>query len=265
MIRGKIILFACAGLLFASAVWSGPSPRVSNNFKTVNRAFKPGEKLSYSISWSSIVAAGIAVMEVKEGERTDNGSTYRFSSSTRSAGVVEVAYPVRDSVESIVDAEGLYSISFDLREQHGKRRRQRRMTFDRDRGTVQFRLNEDPPQTNAVPPLVQDALSSLYYMRTREDYVIGKQMVVDVHDSGKTWAVEIHVLGREKIETPAGTFDTIKLKTYPKYEGVFMHKGEILIWVTDDVRKIPVLMKSKISIGSIVATLTKMEGVKSIP
>jgi hypothetical protein len=38
-----------------------------------------------------------------------------------------------------------------------------------------------------------------------------------------------------------------------------MNKGEIFIWLTDDIRKIPVLMKSTISIGSIVTTLTDMK------
>ena len=89
--------------------------------------------------------------------------------------------------------------------------------------------------------------------------------MVDVHDGGKNWSVEIQTLGKEKITTPAGEFNTIKVKTYPKYEGVFMHKGEIYIWLTDDARKIPVLMKSIITIGSIVATLTNIEDGKSKP
>ena len=38
-----------------------------------------------------------------------------------------------------------------------------------------------------------------------------------------------------------------------------MHKGEIFIWLTDDDRKVPVLMKSTITIGSIVSTLTEMK------
>jgi hypothetical protein len=83
--------------------------------------------------------------------------------------------------------------------------------------------------------------------------------VIDVHDGGKNWSVEIQTLGREKLKTPLGEFDTIKIRTYPKYEGVFMHKGEIFIWLTDDARKVPLLMKSKIAIGSIIATLTELQ------
>ena len=71
--------------------------------------------------------------------------------------------------------------------------------------------------------------------------------------------MEVQTLGREKVKTPAGEFATIKVRTFPKYEGVFMSKGEIFVWLTDDSRKVPVLMKSTISIGAIISTLTKME------
>jgi hypothetical protein len=92
----------------------------------------------------------------------------------------------------------------------------------------------------------------------QEDFTIGKTHVINVHDSGKNWSVEVNTLSRERVKTPAGEFDTIKVKTFPRYEGVFMNKGEIFIWLTDDSRKIPVLMKSTIAIGSIMSTLTKM-------
>jgi len=89
--------------------------------------------------------------------------------------------------------------------------------------------------------------------------MVGKPITIEVHDSGKNWSVEIQTLGREKMKTPAGEFATIKVRTFPKYEGVFMNKGEIFVWLTDDNRKVPVIMKSTISIGSIVSTLTNMK------
>ncbi len=257
-------IIACATAFSLASLAGGDSlPLPNNNVQRSNRAFAPGEKLTYNISWSTIIDAGHAVMEVKAGKTEEGKPTYEFVSTTHSVGVLELFYPVRDQVTSIVDAGELYSLSFDLREHHGKKNRSRHTDFDPAKGTARDVVNEDPPASFTVPPRVQDALSSLYYVRTLPDFTIGKPIVVDVHDSGKNWAVEIQVLAKEKITTPAGEFNTIKVKTYPKYEGVFTHKGEIYIWFTDDERKIPVLMKSVISIGSIVATLTEMQGVKN--
>ena len=145
-----------------------------------------------------------------------------------------------------------------------REKRHRELVFDHVKNTVISTLNEDLPETFAIPDHTQDALSSLYYLRTRDDFIVGKPIIIQVHDSGKNWSVEVHTLGRERVTTPAGTFATIKVRTFPKYEGVFMNKGEIFIWLTDDSRKIPVLMKSTIAIGSIVSTLTKRETGKDI-
>jgi hypothetical protein len=38
-----------------------------------------------------------------------------------------------------------------------------------------------------------------------------------------------------------------------------MSEGEIFIWLTDDVRKIPVLIRSKLAVGSLVFTLRSMK------
>ncbi len=255
----------CTALLVSQAAWSEPAPSVHNAVSTVNKAFAPGEKLTYKISWSTVIDAGISVMEVRSGSTVNGRQTYDLVSTTHSVGVVDLFYPVQDKIVSIVDAAELYSLSFNLLEYHGKKTRSRNMIFDQENGIVRDTVNQDPPEQFTIPPHVKDAFSSLYYVRTLRDLTVGKTIVVDVHDSGKNWAVEVHILAKEKITTPAGVFDTVKVRTYPKYEGVFMNKGEIYIWFTDDTRKIPVLMKSIISIGSIVATLTEMSGVQNKP
>ncbi len=207
----RMIPLFCVLFLITRAVSAGPSQNPAyNNIKTVNRSFSPGEKLTYEISWSKIVQAGIAVMEVREGKTRDNRPAYDLVSHTYSVGMVDKFYPVRDTVQSLVDAEEFSSVSFSLRSSRGKRKKERDMVFDPEKGTVRVTVNGES-QVYSVPERVQDALSSLYYLRTRKDFVVGKPIVVDVHDSGKTWAVEIQTLGRERITTPAGEFDTIKI------------------------------------------------------
>jgi hypothetical protein len=43
-----------------------------------------------------------------------------------------------------------------------------------------------------------------------------------------------------------------------KYPGIFENKGKLTVWVTDDQRRIPVLMRSKILIGAISAVLEEV-------
>src|SRR5574341_1585529 len=164
--RLKPVLFivCAAAALCARAVAAEPPQKPYNNIKTFNRAFAPGEKLTYSISWSNILQAGIAVMEVKNGAVTEHRPTYQLVSHTHSVGIVDMVYPVKDVVESIVDAEEMYSIFFTLKESHGKRKRERMMTFDHENDTVKVVIN-GATETFSVPERIQDALSSLYYVR----------------------------------------------------------------------------------------------------
>lgn len=223
-----------------------------------HRPFHPGEKLTYVVSWSNVFSAGTAVMEVKKEQAENGGEVYRYISTARSTGMVNKVYPVHDVVQSVVDHRTLRSISYDLNSSHGSKNKVRKLLFDHEKGEVTY-LSGGDKDVVKMPADTQDALSSLYYVRTHPEFIVGKSFVIDIHDSGKNWAVEVYVLARERIKTPVGEFDTIKVKTYPKYEGVFMHKGEIFMWLTDDSRRVPVLMKSTITIGSIVATLTEMK------
>jgi len=251
---GFLVLF----LILDCCPLNASEQEVSSTSSLIN-ILRQGETLSYDVSWSNIVTAGIATMEAKEGTMPDGKQILRFIVKTHSVGFVNMFFPVNDTVESVFDPESMQSLSFRLNETHGKKKRSRELLFDHAGRIVVSKLNDDQPETYAVPDPVQDALSSFYYLRIKEDFTVGKTIVVDVHDSRKNWSVEVQILGKEMVKTPAGEFATIKIRTYPKYEGVFKHKGEIFIWLTDDIRKIPVLMKSTIAIGSIVTTLTSIQ------
>ena len=38
--------------------------------------------------------------------------------------------------------------------------------------------------------------------------------------------------------------------------GIFKHEGKLTVWLTDDRLRLPVMMKSKVVVGSITAELT---------
>ena len=69
--------------------------------------------------------------------------------------------------------------------------------------------------------------------------------------------MEVRVLGRETVKTPAGRFKCVVLEPLLKAGGIFKNKGRLVIWLTDDERRMPVMMKSKVAIGSISVVLTE--------
>jgi Protein of unknown function (DUF3108) len=165
-------------------------------------------------------------------------------------------YPLGDTVQSVFDPKTMQSLSYSLQARHGKRTRRRELVFDHVNRTVVSRLNDDPPKTLDIPDQVQDALSALYYLRTRNDFAVDKPIVIEVFDGGTSRSIEVLTLGREKVKTPVGEFNAIKIRASG---GIFLGEGKLDIWLTDDSRKVPVLIKSRIAIGSIVFTLKDLK------
>jgi hypothetical protein len=71
--------------------------------------------------------------------------------------------------------------------------------------------------------------------------------------------MEVRVLGRQKVKTPAGTFSCVAIEPVLKAGGIFKNKGRLVIWLTDDERRMPVLMKSKVAVGSISVVLQEVK------
>ncbi len=63
------------------------------------------------------------------------------------------------------------------------------------------------------------------------------------------------MLRNERVRVPAGEFATVVIKPILQSEGIFLKKGEVYIWLTDDEKRIPVMVKSRVKIGSFVAKL----------
>jgi hypothetical protein len=79
---------------------------------------------------------------------------------------------------------------------------------------------------------------------------------VDNHTDKKNYPLEVKVLKKERVEVDAGTFDCLVVQPILQAAGVFEQKGTLTVWLTDDQKKMPVLMKSKVVIGSITTELT---------
>ena len=60
---------------------------------------------------------------------------------------------------------------------------------------------------------------------------------------------------RERITVPAGTFDCLVVQPVIQGEGLFQFEGDLTIWLSDDEHRLPVIMKTKVKVGAIDASL----------
>ncbi len=215
-----------------------------------NSSFGVGERLEFSISYGPITA-GSAVMEVKEITRYNNHKCFRLISTAKSNKFFSFFFKVDDKVESLMDVYGLYSLRFEKHLREGKYRADKYVDFDQEQHLA-FVAGDTIP----IQEYVQDALSSLYYVRTIA-LRVGNSVFVENHSDEKNYSLEVKVLKREKVKVPAGEFDCLVVEPILRASGIFKHTGELTVWLTNDKFKMPVLMKSKVAVGSIASKLEK--------
>jgi hypothetical protein len=218
--------------------------------------FTISEKFVYDLTWTGI-KAGTASLEL-----INDGDKLKIISTAQSANWVSVFYTVDDRVESTlfkIPAESFpwQPEKYRIRIREGRHRRDKEVIFDRKKNKATFKdyINNEKKDFD-LPVTVFDPISSFYYLRTLK-LEEGKSVYVTVFDSKKLWNVEIQILRKETISLPTGTFNTIVVKPLMKSEGIFNRKGEILIWLTDDMKHIPVKLQTKVAVGSITATLVQ--------
>ncbi len=211
--------------------------------------YGPGELLVFSIDYGP-VNAGEASLEV--GEVIDSGGhpCYPVESKATSNRFFSAFYLVRDKVITHIDVRTLATRYFSKRLREGDYRKNVAIRYEQEAGKARHLDGHDED----VPTGVQDILSAFYFVRTLP-LEPGQPALVTTHSSRKTYDLVVNVQGRERITVAAGTFDCLVVQPVIQGEGLFQFEGDLTIWLSDDEHRLPVLMKTKVKVGAIDASL----------
>jgi len=209
--------------------------------------FRIGETFKYSVNWGNI-NAGSATMKIEDIIEYQGHEVYQVIVEAKSNKFFSVFYRVRDKLESLIDVKGLFSRRYWTKQDEGNKKRERKYEFDQENNIVNYK-----DKTYYIRYGIQDEVSAIFHVRTL-DLQVGTPVYVDIFAKRKNWQVKCNVLRTEKIKVPAGKFDTILVEPELRFDGV-MKKGKVKVWFTNDERRIPVQVKSKIVIGAITMKL----------
>jgi len=212
-----------------------------------NRAFAAGEKLLFSVEYFGL-SAGFATLSVEPGPVRYGRPTWRLVATARTHPAFEWFFKVRDRIVSILDAGGLFSWQYEKHLREGSYANDSVILYDQLHRQV---IKDEGRTVVPAQPWTQDVLSEFYFFRSQNPAVGETVSIPVVADDGKAYEVLVKVLRRERVNVPAGSFQCLVVEPALKFEGLFQQKGQVNIWLTDDVRKVPVLIKSKIIIGTI--------------
>jgi len=253
-IRPTVILFLFTALFSGTIDVTAKPLRYERN-----RAFSFGEQLSYDIGYK-FINAGTATFKVLERPIVRSGNkAYDVRFQVKSLPSLDWLYKVKDKYRSVIDMNGIYPYEFQQILREGNFKRDFKATFDHQK--EQAVAGKD---TFTIKPFTHDIVSALYYVRTMDlsKHKKGDTIELENFYGDTTYALSVKVLGKEVIEVEAGTFKCLVLEPMVVEGGLFKSDGSIVIWLTDDERKIPVKVGTEIPIGFVGAELTSYSGIR---
>jgi len=193
-------------------------------------------------------------MEVAGEEGTSDRPMVHLVTTAQSSPTVTKFYPVDNRVESQIDLTTFLPEHMTFRRREGKRKNDFDYTFHHKEGTVTA-VKDGTSDILPIPSGTQDAISCLYFVRSSLPLKPGASLTMNVHHDKKNYKLEVRVEAIEMLEGRWGKAEAARVLVIMPFQGIFLNQGNIRVWFTTDERRIPVRMKAKVIIGSIVADL----------
>ena len=212
----------------------------------------------YDVGYS-FFTAGEAVFAVPAMDTVNGRPSYRIQFTVNSTPSFSWIYKVEDRYETVVDVAGLFPWRFTQSIREGGYSRDFEADFDHYRGVARTKDGEYP-----IPPNVQDVVSALYLSRTFDFGNMRPGQLTQLQNFYKdsSYTLAVRFLGFQKVSVDAGTFDCFLIEPLIKEGGLFKSEGRILIWLSNDERRIPVKVSTKVVVGSIEAELREYSGLR---
>jgi hypothetical protein len=220
-----------------------------------NTAFGAGEYLKFEVSYLG-VTAGWAVLSVKD-TMYRGRKCHRVDFALDSTPFFDLFYKVADRYTTMIDSGGLFPWRFEQHIREGGYRKDFTAEFDQVR-----HIASTSEGSHLIPPYVQDMMSAFYYSRSVDfsGFREGQKLHVQNFYKDSTYELDVKFRGRQTIEVGAGRFRCIVIEPLAREGGLFRSEGKLYIWLTDDGRKMPVRVSTRIAIGSVESELLEYRG-----
>lgn len=227
---------------------------------TQNNAFKPGEKLIYSVKYG-LIKGGEASMSINI---IPSGDTYYYharavAQTTGLAAGVATIYDVYESYMSITSGYPFKAIRNVTEATYV---RYNELLFYRDSNYV-VSLNKGKKW---IPRNCHDIISAFYYARRNlfdKKFQKGDEIDLTTILDNKILPIKIKYKENEYVRTKFGRVMCLKFVPVLDKHNPFKKEDDLEIWFSDDGNYIPIKIKMDAPIGSVKAVLIDYENLKN--
>lgn len=207
--------------------------------------FTEGKELVFLVKYFGIIPIGKAKIRV-DGSMSYNGrEVYKLVAEVQTSGFASVFYQAKARIESYMDKDKFYSLRYE----------ENIILPDKDIETKEIVYDQENlimqrgNFKRKILPNTQDPLSAIFYLRT-QDFDINKSLSINTITKEENYEIKINVI--KKLD---GIF---LLKLTVERQDKTRQVGTFYLWLTDDLRKVPLLIKGWTKAGFITARLIEI-------
>lgn len=232
------------------------------------KTFKPGEKITYDAyyNWGFIwIHAGDVQFTINQ-KTYLNRNVFSFEASGTSLPKYDWMFKVRDKFSSLVDMQTFTPLWAERSTEEGNYKAYENYSFLPNGKIYSTVTNSSKPMKKdslKAPNCTFDVLSLVYFCRSLnfDKFKPNEKVPLKIVLDNQLYSLYMRYIGKETIKARDGKkYKCIKFSALLVEGTIFKGGEDMVIWVTDDDNRIPVLVEAKILIGSVKACLNKVEG-----
>jgi hypothetical protein len=210
--------------------------------------FVVGERLLFNVTWSNFPTAAQLEMEVAEQGQFFGQESFQIKTKVETRGQVRSLFTVIDNQYiSYINLNTAVPFRIVNLIREGQKQAEETVVLDQVEGQAVY---IDGTKLT-VPAGIYDLPSILYGLRLRP-LLQGERIRLSALYGKEIVEIDVEVKARERITTPAGSFNTVCLRVSPQKR---FSKYRTLIWLTDDSKKLPILLSANLPFGEVRAEL----------
>jgi hypothetical protein len=221
--------------------------------------FPLGEKITYKLYWG-IIPVGRAWFEATP-VRLGTRECLSLRGRAKTNAIVATIFPIDDDVQSFVDCRTFLPVRYRQNLREGRKRRNELVTFDHRNGKAYWEnLDNHEVKIIEIESDTRDVLTLTYAMREK-GLEVGQIARFQVLVEDKLYDLEGRALQTETVDVGRyGEVECLKVEPKAKFGEIFVRKGRVFMWFTNDDRRLCTRMTALLPFANLKAVLEKVEG-----
>ena len=213
--------------------------------------FNIGEKLIYDVSFAGI-KAGKAFLEVLEDNKNNNPDEIHIRFVAKTSFPFSSIYSIDDQIDTWIDIKSLHTnkIHKSIKQRNYTKESETKIDYKKSISIT----NKD---TILINGYLYDPYSLFYLLRTKP-LILGEIIKINTFSGKKVTPIQIITKTEETINTITGSFNCLVIKPFREGKTLLKNKGDMMIWFSNDKKKLPIQIKIKLQYGSMLLKIKEI-------